>query len=340
MMFFLAVTTTYLFVRMLRERQAWLRAVYVALAAIMLYTHLFGVFTVLLHNVMYLLLWWRGGTPGMKFRQWITLQAGVAVLFGPWVNIVLFNWLKVVTNGWFWIQEQHSQDILNALLRYAGGGQNPQAGAINLWAVRLLAALLAGLAVLAIVRNWRRMGVWLAVLWVVCCVMVPVAMAIFTSPFFAPRYGIAAMAGIILLAAAGARALPWEWRGGTLAVLLACALLAFPVGRIHKAQVREAMAVVSREAEPGDLVFVSTAYAMPLIKYYTERQDLRFDGSDFPGGLLGASDRPRHLWLILTDTAFSAAEVPPDKYRILQLLQFRDVDAIELQRVDDTARNE
>src|SRR5439155_17581944 len=88
-----ALASWFFFLRCLRGQGGMRSEVgYVIATAVMLYAHLYGGFVAAAEFFIYLIIWLRGRAPAMNPRKWLLLVAAVAILYGPWINIVLFEW--------------------------------------------------------------------------------------------------------------------------------------------------------------------------------------------------------------------------------------------------------
>src|SRR5882757_1180181 len=136
------------FLRCLRgEAKRSAQVGYVIATAVMLYAHLYGGFVAAAEFAVYWVAWsiarFRRQTwTGMRVRTWLTMVAAVAILYGPWMNVVLFEWTWVVTSGMFWLVEKGPGMIGRSLAEYWG------------WGGLGIAAWVAGAA--ALEGLWRR----------------------------------------------------------------------------------------------------------------------------------------------------------------------------------------
>src|SRR5437667_5686510 len=135
---------------------------YVIATAVMLYAHLYGGFVAAAEFFIYLIIWLRGRAVAIKPRRWLLLVGAVAILFGPWVNVVLVEWRWVVTSGMFWLTEKGPHMIGRALAEYwgspAASSQLPVMSATSVFA----AAVAGVLALIGLCRGRRGIHAWLA----------------------------------------------------------------------------------------------------------------------------------------------------------------------------------
>jgi hypothetical protein len=229
------------------------QTIFVVASALLLYTHLYGVFVLLAQNLVYLThrLWRQ-----CAWRAWLMMQAAVLLLFAPFLPTVV-RWVAGVSRG-FWIEP--GQFTLAAAYRdYAGAW----------WLLgALLAAAIVAVAVRENRRDWRMwLLVWLAIL----PVIVPVTVSALTRPIFVDRYGIVAAAAMCGLAGIGIARM--GRLAGTIAFLvifngslMQCLSDPPPAWRVEW---REAVQKVNQNGEEGDVILVHQAFqTSPVILHY------------------------------------------------------------------------
>ena len=166
---------------------------YVLAAAFAMYAHPFAAFALLALNIYYFATHFvLHPKPATDPRRWLICQFAFSLLFWPWLQKTLL----VVRTGLPWIIE--STPFPEAILSYAGS-----VGLLAMLILLVGVALGYGLA-------RRERGIVLLILLALLPTLGPLAFASRLYQTFIPRYGIIAVAALLLLAAYGiARLRPW-----------------------------------------------------------------------------------------------------------------------------------
>ncbi len=114
----------------------------------------------------------------------------------------------------------------------------------------------------------------------VCWVGVPLALvtlAELARPVFVPRYLLAALLGLSVLAAVGTARLPRTWHVAAVALMAAGSLLAAShvYARLPREQARGAVAFLATVQSPGEPVVAVDARAALALEHYAEREQPR-----------------------------------------------------------------
>ena len=216
-----------------------------------------------------------GGASRLTPRIWLTCTLVALALFAPWMPTVL-QWVGSATQS-FWIQPMTRWFLPQTYAQYAGSAV-------------LLACLLA-LDVLGMVKTRRRWKSVFLVALLTFPVVIPYVVSLTVRPLFVHRYGIAAAAGLFILAARGCTALPGRAARGfvLLALLALSAVSVYPAlrdGPANKPDVRSATAFVARAAHPGDVILLNS-YANSIFVYYLRDTDttqyrMAYDPQEIP----------------------------------------------------------
>ena len=192
-------------------------------------------------------------------RQTLLLQAAALLLYWPW----LAHLARAYETGQPWMPVP---SVRFTLVRYADTGP-----------------ILVVLGLLSVAGVWqmrRRPAVLLAALVAVPPVWVPILLSTPNHVLFIPRYGIAALIGIIWLVAIGASGAGRFLGAGLLlaACLLAAPNLAHDLRRgttaEYRPDVKAAAAVVEAAARPGDSICVTDGQQANVFAVYARRSDL------------------------------------------------------------------
>lgn len=278
-----------LFVRLLRNPSPRLHTWYVVASILLIYTHVYGLFTILAQQLVWAWTWYRrkrAGAP-MQVKPWIIDWLAIAALYSAWIPIVM-RWTRMI-HAIFWVKKVTFDDISRALWTYSGS--------------TLVYAIMIALAVIGIYR-FRRRKLALAMLLAILLVpiVVPVTISVLKRPSFAPRYAIMSTTAWVALSAMGIAAIkPVALRGGLLlALVVLCPLGTAAV--IPRAQWRDIGDFLNQNMRPGDLAVCYIRASNRLYNYYVKRPDVRalfIDTGVLPVTL--PLDPGRRVWLVMYD---------------------------------------
>ncbi|WP_232686903.1 glycosyltransferase [Halobacterium zhouii] len=281
----LALASWYGFTR-LRTRSTSASVVYVVSTALLVYTHVFGLFVVAAQYVYVLL---SETNAGLDWRRWAGVQAAVGVLTAPWVARLTFHvWalLTGVREGGIisWVPPPRIGIVTNTVLRYVGWPHNFPLLVESGWS-RLVAAVLVVVyvvcAVLAVAtytddREWQfadisavgQLSVLLAV-----PIVVPFLVSYLVTPVYFPRFTIPASLALFLLVAAGITNISArKHQIAVLVVIVACSGVL--VGQYHTTSTEADWAAsgecLTEGTEPGDLVLYQTFWTQNYVEYYQQ----------------------------------------------------------------------
>ena len=285
-----------LFIRLMRRPTQRLHLAYVLVTTLLIYTHVYGLFTILAQQLIYWwrwLAWKRRGEPlRLLPRPMIIDGVAILALYSPWIPIVR-TWTKAIQAG-FWVKKVTFDDVSRAYWTYSGS----------------TAAFVAITALVVIgIRSWikrphprqRRIGFAMLMALMFVPVVVPVTISVLTRPSFAPRYAIMSTIGMLAIAAIGIAAIrptPLRWL-----VLAAVAILS-PFGEaavIPRAPWRDVGDFLQANLRPKDLVVIHLRAGTRLYDYYVHRPDVRRVGMDTIGLPVAYPFEPRRVWLIVYD---------------------------------------
>jgi len=288
LMLLMSLLSCWLFVRMFEETRPRTDGAFVLAGAAALYSHLYGLFTLIAQAVTYAVAWLRSETGKLGPRRWLVTQVGIAALFLAWVPIAI-RWARSVGAG-FWLPPATLGDLWTPYVAYAGG--------------TILAALLVGFAAvgaIAMRRNVR--GVTLLLSLATLPVLAPTIVSILTKPTFTPRYGIVAPAALCALAACGIVALRSRIAQGVLVAGFVALSLHAMRDIPTKPDWRGAVAYAESVARSGDYIVMTPRRSTYLYDYYvTRRGDVTRKGFDAGAIPLSVPVEPAgaRVWLIYT----------------------------------------
>jgi 4-amino-4-deoxy-L-arabinose transferase-like glycosyltransferase len=290
---FLGLWSCDLFIRLMRRPTQRLHVAYVLVTALLIYTHVYGLFTILAQQIIYCdVLWQRGGRVRLRPKELIIDGVAVLALYSPWIPIVR-TWTKAIQAG-FWVKKVTFDDVSRAYWTYSGS----------------TAAFIVIVALVVIgVWSWRRrphlrgrrVGFAMLMALMFVPVVVPVTISVLTRPSFAPRYAIMSTIGMLAIAAFGITAIrPAALRW----LVLAAVAIMSPFGDaavIPRAPWREVGQFLQENVRANDLVVIHLRAGTRLYDYYVDRPDVRRVGMDTVGLPVAYPYEPRRVWLVVYD---------------------------------------
>jgi uncharacterized membrane protein len=278
LLLFMSLWSCCLFTRLMHYPTRRIEAAYVIVTALLLYTHLYGVFTLLAQHVAYIA---APAVQRISLRRWVFLSAAVVALFSPWIPAAI-TWTRSVSGGGtFWVRPMTLGAIPQAYRLYAGSCS--------------LLALISLLVLIALWRRHERLGRVLFLALATLPVVIPVIASVLGKPTFADRYGIAASAGLFALAAAGLIAIGGRIPAVFGAMLIGGLSITSNASDWEKPDWRGAGRYLTANLRRGDVAVVNRKIGTYLYDYYVHRPDVRrigFDGPAIPGSF-------DHVWLIV-----------------------------------------
>ncbi|MFN0062555.1 MAG: glycosyltransferase family 39 protein [Myxococcaceae bacterium] len=261
----LAVAATWALVRWVQERRGRWAALYVLLAGLSVYAHLFAILVPLSH-----LVWLVGISHGRgpSWRAIVAMFASVGVLAAPWILAAL-----VVGDGQIgWIRAPTGKSVVRTWALLSGG--NLGLGVMSLIA---LAALALGRGAPPRAVDERARSLVLA--WALGPTTVMLVIAVLWKPIVHPRYLLMALPGFSL-----ALAVVFTHRVGWLG-LLALSGLSFAAATRQGPQEawRNVVHRIQAEAQPGDAVSLDILQPAPLFYSVDEAGAERMPPLVLPG---------------------------------------------------------
>lgn len=308
------------FVRMLDKPPAWSRELrYWIATVLLLYSHLYGAFAIAAQFLCYIFRQISGPKPVLPWGKWLQLQLAVWIPFAMWMP-VLMQWARVRASG-FEIQSASAQDITESYWRFIA------------YENRVAMLIVVALVVLGAARRECRKALPILLSLLLLPVVVPVIGSILTYPLYYPRYGMIAMIGVFILAACGIARLP------KLAQPLVIALLAIPMLRAPeptiKGPFRAVGAYLKQWMQPGEYVEVNNRANLAPVRYYVDRDDVKyrsFWGTAIPLGLPLFRD-DLHIWFVVAaprPEQSGVVTIERGHWRVVSQKKFDDVCVFEL----------
>lgn len=268
-LFFLAaVLATATFLRVMQQPTWRNAAFYWASAVFVFHTHAYSIFLFAALLVIYLgALWVARKDVRLPFLHFAALQVPVGILCLPWALFVFVQTKSAIAT--LWMKRPSTQTVIDAYELMAGS------------MVLLIAILALGVYALASIRRKTPTGLRVALITATTLALAMPLGGVIVSwmwrPIFLARAVIPALAGLLLLAAAGLTQLPRHLRIIGLAVMLfgSGIMLQSQLSDLTKDDWRGAVGRINTEAQPGDVVIMDAGFNRHVFDYYTNRTDLK-----------------------------------------------------------------
>jgi mannosyltransferase len=253
---------------------AGLVALYISATVLLLYTHIYGLFVLLAHNL------YMAFRYACKHKQipgpmlWAGMQSLILLLFSPWL-VILFSQVRRIQDN-FWLDTPTLQNLLVTLKMYSGSD-------IAVW----LSLLLISFAVFSLRQNSRANNsssvasthsMAFLFIWLLTPILVPFAISQFTLPVFNARYTIVSSPAWFGLTGIGIQAI----RAGYLRYSILALLTAVMSGALvlyfaspAKTNWRTIVPYIETTAQADGLVLFHTHEVMAPYRYYASRNDLK-----------------------------------------------------------------
>lgn len=291
----LAVASWLLLVRFARDPSRRLAIGYVATAALLGYTHVFGLFA-LLAQLLFLL--WSGRSDPecpVTMRHLIGLFVAVGAVLSPWLGALTTRVLTPTPgtdSQTVWITDPEPAMLWDTFTLFVFGYADRELywsldappTFLVVVATIVLGTLLAGRVLHGSAIRGPDLrpegdsrGILLACLWLVVPVVVPYVLSWLVMPMYIYRYTIVAAPAMLLLLARGARSVAYvEARYVLAAVLLTGMLVPLPgyYADDQKDQWRSVGESITDDAGPDDVVLVSPAWTDRSLSLYFDRADV------------------------------------------------------------------
>jgi mannosyltransferase len=286
LMAFMTLTSMYFFIRLTQEGGFGASIGYIISSALLIYTHYFGLFIVIVQNTyMATLFLLQRESPQMNLRKWIFLQITLILLFVPWVAILVKQILRVKSG--FWIPEPAFETLVNSFRVYSGH---------YLFLLFLVLSCVSALKCTKIkVRiDWRNLSKsvetyvkqinpsdinksYLLLVWLLIPVILPFIISKVLTPIYWDRYTIGASVAFYILIAKGISNINHKYVQSAIIGIVVMGSLVNVWGyhtETSKEQWRDIAHYVDTNAQLGDLVLFNADFCQYSFDYYSERADL------------------------------------------------------------------
>jgi uncharacterized membrane protein len=211
----LGLTSYFYFIKMLQNQAQKYSIGYVIVSVLLLYTHVYGLFTIVSHNLYMLVrkLVLRREDHPLSLTRWIGVQLILILSFSPWFHVILHHVLTRQTKG-AWQPTPSANNLISLFVAYAGSPAMLvlygviASIALVLWrrtqgqATKLQVAKIITLQDLSFTRLEP---MYLLLIWLFSHNVVPLLMSQLLTSFYRPRYTIVGSIAFYLLIAKGLR---------------------------------------------------------------------------------------------------------------------------------------
>ena len=259
------------------------RATWVAYACCMalgLYTHYHCIFVLFSQNVFVGVWWLLSRKPADMLRKWLLAEAGIGLLFLPWIPTVFS---QITGGGGNWVAQAIGHPgpraLLGTLIDYSIGTAWVW---YPVWLRRIgyiVFTAMIGSAGIDALRQWRRDAVgtesasyFFCILYL-CLSLGAVWTVSQVMPMYARRYLLPFLPAYLLLLAAGIRAIPWpRWQVGLAGALALLSLAGTLLASSHpqKDDWRGVVQYVMAHREPQDVVVFDPMWNYKPFDYYAQ----------------------------------------------------------------------
>jgi len=296
MMVFLALSSSYLFLRLFGGKNYWVLAGYVLSSAALMYSQYHGIFIVFAQALFvlgfYSLNRHNNDTPTRRtwanaptFRTWALAAGAIGIVYIP--GFFYLAYPLVHSEHRSHLHSPGLNDLLWSFLQYAGAPNFPSP---------LLLAMLTLFAVIAVgvlaKKGGDRKTLSLLLLWLIVPIAFPFVLSHVITPLYDQRYSIAALPAFFLLVAVGMQRVgrvalhASTNRTASLLALAVTGVLFSIVGFLFlsvlhdyfttakKVPWRDIASYVRARAEPGDALVISENYQWDPYDYYARGNEL------------------------------------------------------------------
>jgi lipopolysaccharide transport system permease protein len=289
LMVLLALISMYLFIRLLGCRNIpTLLVGYILSSSLLMYTHFFGLFIVVVQNVYF------GGINlfsnekrTLSLMRWIFVQSILAILYIPWIKVLLRQ-IIVIQEG-YWVPSPTLRSIYETLLEYS----SESTPLLLYYLVLILVSIFAHKRNVNNTINPRLLCkpyryLWgpslpknpqfYLLLWLFIPIILPYAISLFSTPIYYTRYTIVASIAFYILIAKGLRNINNLYLGAFVIVsivLYSLSGISEYYSEVTKQPWRELADYIDSHAQPDDLLLLNPGgIGSNAFAYYFERDDL------------------------------------------------------------------
>ncbi|MES2766345.1 MAG: glycosyltransferase family 39 protein [Bacteroidota bacterium] len=278
MMVFLVIASMYSVLRFLKTGSFKNAILYIFTSVLLLYSHNFGAFFLITQNIFFLIF---KREYAASFKKWILVQSIIALIFLPWLGVMMRQ--AAAIEGNYWIEAPGIMSLAQLLLNFSGS--------LTVWGIITLVAFLSliGLALWHKRTSFKSYPAFVFVLlWFVLPLIIALIVSIVKQPVFMPRFLIGTLPAFLLLAACGIELLQKNsFKNIAVAIITICSLINCTIllQETNKERWREAVIFTENLLKSDDTIifhagFIDGAYNHYTFKNSTEQVQFPREGND------------------------------------------------------------
>ena len=313
---FLTLCSMLFFARMVKKSGFLDFLGYLLSTALLVYTHNFGVFPVVVQNVFMVLMVFTGNRSSLTIPRWLVLQIILLAAYLPWLQVILHQMARMPDSPWS-VARPVPETLLYSLLQFSGSE-------ILKWLFIILGLFAIGAALAGRAQEKRAGGKTattfsvadasaLLLLWLALPLLAAFLISQGAVSVFVHRATIVFTFPLYLLVGEGIDSLPGRvLKPAAIAIVAALSLFGIKgyYEKTYRDQWREAVELIARRARGGDIIFCAPRSPCEnVFRYYFERTRMPEDkififslnlDSGQKKELLPPSARPPRIWFLLS----------------------------------------
>lgn len=323
------VTSWYLLLR-IQDRWTRQRAVgFFACGVVLGYTHVYGLFVLAVQALT--TLWWteRRTAGGWTRGRLVGVFAGIGLASGPWLAELARRIVRPDSefdDPAGWLETPGTVDLLETARIHLLGYGDVRAPYAELPGAPAVLAGVVAIPMLVLIGAWfleklndHESSVLLLIGWIAGTVVLPFALSWLVQPMYELRYTIVAAPAVLLLLAAGVRAIQSAPIKVVVLILVLGAMM-YPLPAYYeepqKDQWAEAAALVNAEATDDDVVVIVPGWTDPAFGYYAD------DGSGERVALFQGSDQAEYDAAVAdADRVFLVVSYLEDREAVIERME-------------------
>ena len=324
----LALLSMCFFLRLLEQYSLKASLGYVLSSALLIYSHVFGLFIIIAQNIYFLAqLIAVKERPTLKFKIWIVLQGTLLSVYALWVPNLINQAFRIQQSLQHIPAEAPSIDAISSSLLFFSSD------------IPLLFSIFLILSLFSIITYEKSLGridrknsvkpienyrwhvrisnlnpAFFLLTWLLTPIILPLIISNFFTPIYYPRFAIAASLALYILVAKGISNLHSQRIKRAVILVIIIVSLVYAANyysTVYKPQFRESLSYINNNAKSGDLIllFNPTHYQeiVPL-DYYVKRTDVvkqilpgsvLADINAHKGRLLAHTNGHHRVWIVL-----------------------------------------
>ena len=270
LLIFMANTSVYYFIKILQDQRLKNCVLYVITSALLVYSHLFGLFIIMVQAISVLLL----TGEKINYKKLFLCALSVTILIAPVVYFILFK-----DNGQIsWISKPSVKDIYDLFISFTGDGGNG-----ILLILYIIPCLFCLLISFQYFLEFKMTRLFWRYAFLLCWLLIPIIIAYLISsfkPMFISKYLISSMIPLVLLVSVGLSTIKNKY----FYMVAISVLISFSVYTVfheyypkQKFDWRSATRYISEYSQKGDGITFYDYSAKVSFEYYYRRLNVEQD---------------------------------------------------------------